>query len=167
MIPMGCDFTYANARMGFENIDRLIKYFNKNNGENMEAFYSTPGAYLDGMYSDNVTWPVQYDDMFPYADNPQDYWTGYFSSRAGNKKQVRDGQALLHAYGSSLAVEAIKTTTTDKAMSKIMSAREEMLDAMGVFQHHDAVSGTAKQAVAEDYARRLQVASDHINNVFS
>lgn len=29
--------------------------------------------------------------MFPYADKPEDYWTGYFSSRAGAKWQVREG----------------------------------------------------------------------------
>ena len=26
---------------------------------------------------------------------------------------------------------------------------------MGIYQHHDAVSGTAKQRVADDYAKRL------------
>ena len=44
--------------------------------------------------------------MFPYADIPEDYWTGYFTSRANSKKQIRDGQALLHAsnkyYGASV-----------------------------------------------------------------
>ena len=29
---------------------------------------------------------------------------------------------------------------------------------MGVYQHHDAVSGTAKQLVANDYAKRLSKA---------
>ena len=29
--------------------------------------------------------------------------------------------------------------------------------AMGVAQHHDAVSGTSKQHVADDYAKRLAV----------
>lgn len=33
-----------------------------------------------------------------------------------------------------------------------------MLDAMGVVQHHDAVSGTSKQHVADDYYMRTEKA---------
>jgi alpha-mannosidase len=32
----------------------------------------------------------------------------------------------------------------------------ELDDALGVVQHHDAVSGTAKQHVADDYSKRVQ-----------
>lgn len=32
----------------------------------------------------------------------------------------------------------------------------ELEDAMGVVQHHDAVSGTAKQHVSNDYSKRVQ-----------
>jgi hypothetical protein len=39
-----------------------------------------------------------------------------------------------------------------------------MLDELGINQHHDAVSGTAKQPVADDYARRLYKGMQ-INNV--
>lgn len=31
---------------------------------------------------------------------------------------------------------------------------------MGVVQHHDAISGTEKQAVAYDYAQRLSIGID-------
>jgi hypothetical protein len=34
-------------------------------------------------------------------------------------------------------------------------------EAMGVAQHHDAVSGTEKQEVAFDYAQRLSVGIDN------
>lgn len=103
MIPMGCDFTYSNARQGFENLERLIKYFNANNGHNITLGYSTPGQYLDSLYEQDLTWPVNYYDMFPYADNPEDFWTGYYTSRQWAKIQVRDGQSNLHAAGLLLS----------------------------------------------------------------
>ena len=34
---------------------------------------------------------------------------------------------------------------------------ETLREAMGVAQHHDAVSGTEKQHVAYDYAKRLAI----------
>ena len=33
--------------------------------------------------------PTKYDDMFPYADYPDAYWTGFFSSRANDKEYIR------------------------------------------------------------------------------
>ncbi len=36
---------------------------------------------------------------------------------------------------------------------------------MGVLQHHDAVSGTAKQHVTEDYAQRLASGIDECSKV--
>ena len=48
LVPMGCDFTFANARMNFISMDRLISYVNENM-QNVTVFYSTPGMYLDAM----------------------------------------------------------------------------------------------------------------------
>jgi hypothetical protein len=49
MMPFGCDFTFSNARMTFENMDRLIYFFNKNNNANITLLYSTPGQYIDSL----------------------------------------------------------------------------------------------------------------------
>jgi hypothetical protein len=65
-------------------MDRLINYFNKNIN-NMTLKYSTPGIYLDAIKKQNMSYPIKTDDMFPYADVPEEYWTGYFSSRANAK----------------------------------------------------------------------------------
>lgn len=70
LVPFGCDFAFANAAMSFENMDRLITYFNKYNNANMTLLYSTPGQYIDALQAQDLIWPTKYDDMFPYGDNP-------------------------------------------------------------------------------------------------
>jgi lysosomal alpha-mannosidase len=54
LIPFGGDFTFSNARMNFENMDRLIDYFNKNNGQNIKLIYSTPSEYIDALYEQKI-----------------------------------------------------------------------------------------------------------------
>lgn len=104
-------------------MDRLIDYFNKHNTANITLLYSTPGIFLDKTHAQNMTWPVKYDDMFPYSDNPQDFWTGYFSSRQAGKKQVRDGQANLHAANFLYAMKAIQEGTSAEEMKYILAVK--------------------------------------------
>ena len=35
LIPFGCDFSFANAKMNFKQMDMIIDYVNKNNKENI------------------------------------------------------------------------------------------------------------------------------------
>ena len=81
---MGCDFSFANAHYNFKPLDRFLKYFN-DHVPNITVFYSTPGQYIDAIKKQNLSYPVRYDDMFPYADRENEYWTGYFTSRANSK----------------------------------------------------------------------------------
>ncbi len=47
--------------------------------------------YMEAIRKQNLSYPVKSDDMFPYADNDNEYWTGYFTSRANSKGQAREG----------------------------------------------------------------------------
>ena len=97
LLPWGCDFTFSNAKQNFDQMDKIISFVNRYNTKNITLQYSTPSQYLDAVKKDNVEWAVKYDDGFPYSDNLDDYWTGYFSSRPTQKKMIRDTSSLSHA----------------------------------------------------------------------
>jgi hypothetical protein len=85
----GDDFRYMNAMQNYENMDAMIKWMNENYGDEINIFYSTPSIYVDAMAAHDAKFPTKYDDMFPYADTPDAYWTGYFSARANDKEYIR------------------------------------------------------------------------------
>jgi hypothetical protein len=76
------------------------------------AFYSTPSHYTDAKNAATkkagVDWEVRGDDIFPLGDNPHAYWSGYFTSRPGLKRQVRFASNFLSA---ARQMEVISGTT--------------------------------------------------------
>ena len=47
--------------------------------------------------------------------------------------------------------------------TSIKKANYDLLDQFGIMQHHDAITGTARQAVANDYNLRLNYGMNQIN----
>ncbi|KAL7161944.1 hypothetical protein ACSBR2_042425 [Camellia fascicularis] len=146
MWTMGTDFKYQYAHTWFRNLDKLIHYVNQDGHVN--ALYSTPSIYTDAKYRENESWPLKTDDFFPYADRVNAYWTGYFTSRPSLKRYVRvmSGYYLL-----------ARQLEFFRGRNKIGPTTDTLADALAIAQHHDAVSGTEKQHVADDYATRLSI----------
>ncbi|XP_070684120.1 lysosomal alpha-mannosidase [Pempheris klunzingeri] len=153
IMTMGSDFQYENANLWYKNLDKLIHYVNgqQANGRKVNVLYSTPSCYLQELHRANLTWALKTDDFFPYADSAHDFWTGYFTSRPALKRYERISNSNLQTCNQ---LEVLGGPVSRKGPFGEGDS-QTMKKAMAVAQHHDAVSGTEKQHVADDYARRL------------
>ncbi|CAK9296984.1 unnamed protein product [Gordionus sp. m RMFG-2023] len=192
LVTMGNDFNYQAADNWYKNLDKLIKYVNKQRSLpkfslKFNLIYSTPGCYLYALHnakgdlnstshslnnlnlykselidnnrpfkskrqpkiSDNNYgdyWPeINGGDFFPLVNFITNIWTGYFSSRPTLKGMIRDSSRFLHI------CKQIESLSGLDRNQDIMSLER----AQAIAQHHDAVTGTAKQAVTYDYIHRL------------
>ncbi|KAL7642572.1 UNVERIFIED_CONTAM: hypothetical protein RMT77_007133 [Armadillidium vulgare] len=159
IMTMGEDFDYVYAEAYYKNLDKLIKYVNarQENGSKVNLVYSTPSCYLDALHDENIQWPTKTDDFFPYASDPHAFWTGYFTSRPTLKGLIRKCNNLLQAIKQ---VSALLRLNRGEEL-------ERLAEAMAVAQHHDAVTGTAKQDVTDDYYKRLSLGMLGTNELLS
>ena len=143
---MYSDFSGENGQTWYRNIDKLIHHVNAHGVINL--LYSTPSIYTAAKIA-TTPLPVRDEDVMPYFDDCHAVWSGYFSSRPALKHYVRDSSRVFQA---AKQLQAAAAPPADMTESNPLYLLER---AMGVTQHHDAVSGTSKQHVANDYARRL------------
>jgi alpha-mannosidase len=135
--------------------------------DRVNIFYSNPDYYTEQKYKesirssssvrseDAVEWPVKTDDFFPYSDCPNCFWTGYFTSRTAFKRFERVASSFLLA---ARQIDALLPTAVEDLSSTASESSPPLYlleDNLGVAQHHDAVSGTAKQHVSDDYSQKL------------
>ncbi|XP_062143908.1 alpha-mannosidase isoform X2 [Alnus glutinosa] len=154
MWTMGDDFRYQYAESWFKQMDKLIHYVNKDGQVN--ALYSTPSIYTDAKNAANQSWPLKTDDYFPYADGANSYWTGFFTSRPALKRYVR---VLSGYYLAARQLEFLVGKRSNGPNTFSLG------DALGIAQHHDAVTGTAKQHTTNDYAKRLSIGASEAEGV--
>lgn len=97
-----------------------------------------------------MVWSEKTDDFFPYADCEHCYWGGYFTSRPTLKYFERIASSYLQV------VKQFSTSTLSQSEhATIEKSLFDFTAAVGLINHHDAVTGTSKQHVADDYIKIL------------
>jgi len=147
-------------------MDEMIEYMNKYHGDNYLFKYSTPSDYIDAIRAKDVAWPTKYDDMFPYSDRPDSYWTGFFTSRSNDKEFIRRASSNFRSSSQIYSEKVLDQSLNKTLYDEIIDSRNEMLDQLGISQHHDAVTGTEKQLVANEYEAFLTKAMNDNNHVY-
>lgn len=175
MWACGMDFNFKNADTWFHNLDKLMHYVNQDERVNM--IYSTPGDYVSHKNqaqrrNPNISRPlmVRPGDIMPLHEHPHSYWTGYFSSRVAFKRLFRYSSALLQAARQidSLSSLASPPVAAQQHAPRVGDSWTDSFEgALAVAAHHDGVSGTAKQAVNNDYAQRITAAIPQVEQGMS
>lgn len=102
MMLYGDDFSFMNAYQSFHQLEKMIEIGNHFGKDyNMSFIMSTPSQYVDALKKENIKWPLKQGDFMNYynPDGKPDYhfWSGYYTSRAGFKKQIKDASSLAAA----------------------------------------------------------------------
>ena len=147
MLVMGGDFQHENSPSWYLNTDALIHYLNLDG--RVRAFYSTPSLYADAKLEAGRSYTKKTADFMPYAIFPHGYLTGFYSSRPGLKGYIRETSSV---FAAARQLQAFAGGAADMGRGNPLYRLER---ALGVAQHHDAITGTSRQDVAYDYARRL------------
>ncbi|XP_028137565.1 lysosomal alpha-mannosidase [Diabrotica virgifera virgifera] len=159
LYPMGGDFQYQAAEINYLNIDKLIKGFQNHPVYNQKynIFYSTPSCYVKEIEQSGVQLlkmkSGDLEDFFPYNENQHSYWSGMYTSRPALKKLERTSSGILKAAQQINSFAKMrKIIDGTEAEENLRSLRE----AVATVQDHNAITGTHKERVAQDYSRMLR-----------
>ncbi|XP_062317922.1 alpha-mannosidase 2x isoform X1 [Osmerus eperlanus] len=169
LVPLGDDFRYDKALewdQQYLNYQKLFDYMNSHPEMHVQAQFGTLTDYFNAVYkANNVAqgarppdYPVLSGDFFAYADREDHYWSGYYTSRPFYKNLDRVLESHLRG------AEILFSLAVAHARHVGMEGRYPTLDyalladarrTVALFQHHDAITGTAKENVVIDYGTRL------------
>ncbi|XP_037607714.1 alpha-mannosidase 2 [Sebastes umbrosus] len=170
LVPLGDDFRFVESTewdAQFSNYQKLFDYFNQHPELHIKARFGTLSDYFEALHrrlsAAGTTLPTLRGDFFTYADRDDHYWSGYFTSRPFYKRLDRTLEATLRATEIlfSLTLAEMRRFSGDGRLAADYPVREhfERLTTgrrnLALFQHHDAVTGTARDHVVVDYGTRL------------
>lgn len=179
LVPLGDDFRYISideAEAQFRNYQMLFDHINSDPSLNAEAKFGTLEDYFQTLReeADRVNYsrpgevgsaqiggfPSLSGDFFTYADRQQDYWSGYYVSRPFFKavdrvlEQTLRGAEIMMSFLLGYCQRAQCERLPTGFSHKLSAARRNL----ALFQHHDGVTGTAKDHVVVDYGTRMHIA---------
>lgn len=170
LIPVGDDFRYNKERevdQQYHNYKKLISHIMANKRlYNVDIKFGTPSDYFKAIRQrmGAKAFPSFKGDFFVYSDIFSEgrpaYWSGYFTTRPFYKLLSSDLEHNLRAAEIlfTIAYNTARQARHEDSIKIYEKNYEQIIHArrnLGLFQHHDAITGTSKAAVMRDYAMRL------------
>ena len=149
---VGDDFNFSKAESRFEFLDFVIS-------KNGNSGYATALDYTNDFdaNSQKNDLMVFEDDMFVFKEGSlaaPDAWSGYFTTKPRLKYKIRRIGKILRVFKTF--VTAIWFLLSVEIREQKWKEMDQLNEEMGVFLHHDCITGTAKVKVDEDYFKRIR-----------
>lgn len=165
-IFLGEDFSFESGQdfdLIYSNYQKLFKYMNSKQEWKINIKFATLNDYFSAMQTyhemrNEYTFPSVAGDFFPYSDYQNDYWTGYFTTRPYIKRLSRVLQRTLKAADTfdvftSVLAKGNEIQYPGDIVSKLLAESRRDL---GIFLHHDGITGTSVLPVIQDFHARLE-----------
>ncbi|KAL3312142.1 Alpha-mannosidase 2 [Cichlidogyrus casuarinus] len=175
LVPLGDDFRYRSInewQLQYDNLQKIFDHINASPDLHANVRFGTLSDYFTEIETRSkklaIKFPSLSGDMFTYSDRVTDYWSGYFTSRPFHKRLSRVLEKEIYTadilYSLALHRKAQSASQLKGALfEKLTDARQQL----GVFQHHDGITGTAKSFVVDDYGLRMLRALDQCREVIA
>lgn len=168
-VPLGDDFRYNREKeveQQYTNYKRLIDYINAHpeRYNNTKISFGLPKDYFEEINKRYQDFPHLKGDFFVYSDifteGKPAYWSGYYTTRPMYKMLSRELEHNLRSAEIlfTVALNQARQYHNANALRIYEKNYEKMIIArrnLGLFQHHDAITGTSKALVMRDYGSRL------------
>ena len=132
---------------------------------NADVRWGTLTDYFNAVHQRISRFDSLVGDFFVYSDVFSEgvpaYWSGYFSTRPYMKKLSRELEAslrsaeILFTWSYNLARQMDNQPAVKTLEASFVSGMAKARRNLALFQHHDAITGTAKQFVTHDYGEKL------------
>ncbi|XP_072931215.1 alpha-mannosidase 2 [Epargyreus clarus] len=174
LVPLGDDFRYeygVEFDAQYINYMKMFNYINEHKEIfNADVSFGTTQDYFDMIKLRLKNIPTLKGDFFVYSDifseGKPAYWSGYYTTRPYMKLLARQCEhhlrtaeilfTLVFNYlKQSRSQHSVRLTASEKKLEK---SYEQLINArrnLGLFQHHDAITGTSKVNVMNDYGTKL------------
>lgn len=176
LVPLGDDFRYdysSEFDSQYINYMKMFNYINSHRDQfNAEVVFGTPLDYFNAMRERHKNIPTLKGDFFVYSDifteGKPAYWSGYYTTRPYLKllarqleHQLRTAEiqfTLIWNHLRQLSNPRLEGTEkmVERSYEQLVNARRNL----GLFQHHDAITGTSRATVMYDYGLKL------FNNIY-
>ena len=176
MYLFGDDFKHKDNNL-FLNMDFLIERLKNDTinldyqkkfeiNEKINIFYSTPEKYFASIKKELNEYNEDLDtytniDFYPYRSDC--FWTGFFTSRPYLKGYIRASSNIFYTFSQYYSFNRLMDEQINES---IIYDLNDLREAVGLAQHHDAITGTCMQYVSKYYIDKLKMAINNVENNF-